>query len=193
MTIQSFDSVFQKISLSVGVKEAFFGTEVKNLTIFKKERVVAVDIISPRLIPFHETEQLKKELQQTLPGIKEVRLTLEYALGDMDEDSFLSSYWDNIKAFISQQSKICAGIMSDASWKYKDGKLLIYVKNNMAYYMAQKKLDIDLQHMIEGETGRAFVTQFKNVSSSDKEVHRLERIKKRKCLKKKRKQRQTNS
>ncbi|WP_313527381.1 PolC-type DNA polymerase III [Anaerotignum sp.] len=177
MTIQGFDSVFQKISLSMGVKEAFSKTEVKNLKIYKKERIVAVDIVSPKLIPFQETEQLKKELIQTLPGIKEVRLALEYALGDLDENNFLSGYWDNVKAFVSQRSKICSGVMSDANWKYKEGKLLIYVKNNMAYYMAQKKLDIELQHMIERETGRTIITQFKNALTSEQETELFEKEK----------------
>ncbi|MDD3393066.1 MAG: PolC-type DNA polymerase III [Anaerotignum sp.] len=181
MTIQSFDSVFQKISLSVGIKETFFGTEVKNLTIFKKDRLVVVEIISPRLIPFHETELLKKELQQTLPGIKEVRLSLEYALGDMDENSFFATYWENIKEYITQSSKICASVISDASWKFKDGKLIIYVKNNMAYFMAQKKLDIDLQQMIERETGRAIVMQFKNISASEQETKLFEKAKEEKA------------
>ncbi len=177
MTVQSFDSVFQKISLSVGVKEAFAQTKVENLTIFKKERIVAVDMLSHKLISFHETEKLKKELQQTLPGIKEVRVSLKYSLDELDENSLLSSYWENIKAYISQQSKICAGIISDAQWKLKDGKLLIYVKNNMAYYMSQKKLDKDLQHMIEQETGRAFVMQFKNIARTDEETETFEREK----------------
>uniref|UniRef100_UPI00271469DE PolC-type DNA polymerase III n=1 Tax=Anaerotignum sp. TaxID=2039241 RepID=UPI00271469DE len=170
MTIQKFENVFQKISLSVGVKEAFGRTEVKNLTIFKKERIVAVDIISQKLIPLQQAEQLKKELQQALPGIKGVRLGLRYSLDELDDAGFLSSYWENLKAYISQQSKICAGVISDADWKFKDGKLLIYVKNNMAYFMAQKKLDKELQDLIELETGRRITTQFKNVSLTNAEA-----------------------
>lgn len=177
MTIQGFENVFQKISLSVRVKDAFCRTEVKKLTIFKKERIVAVDIISQKLIPFQEVEQLKKELRQALPGIKEVRLSLKYSLDEVDDAEFLASYWENLKAYIGQQSKICAGVISDADWKFKDGKLLIYVKNNMAYFMAQKKLDKELQELIELETGRRVTTQFKNVSLTDEETELFTREK----------------
>ena len=38
MTAQNFENVFQKISLSLSVQEAFHGTEVRKLTIHKKER-----------------------------------------------------------------------------------------------------------------------------------------------------------
>ena len=104
MTIQSFDQVFQKISLSVGIKETFCDTEVKKLTIYKKDRSVDVKIVSPKLIPLQESEQLKTELQQALPGIKEVRLSLEYMLNEIDDEHFLSIYWENIKEYISQHA-----------------------------------------------------------------------------------------
>ncbi len=181
MTTQSFDRVFQKISLSVGVKEAFYGTEVKNLTIYKTERSVNVNIVSKKLIPFHESERLKNELQQALPGIKAVHLSLEYMLNEMEDEQFITSYWENIKAFVSKQSKICAGVISDAAWKYKDGKLFVYVKNNMAYYMAQKKLDLDLQQLIEKETGRLIPTQFKNAITSEQEAELFEKAKEEKA------------
>ena len=44
MTAQNFENVFQKISLSFGVQEAFQGTEVRKLTIHKKERTVSMEI-----------------------------------------------------------------------------------------------------------------------------------------------------
>ncbi|MFV0314128.1 MAG: exonuclease domain-containing protein [Anaerotignum sp.] len=177
MTVQSFDQVFQKLSLSVATKEAFCATEVTSLTIFKKERTVVLDIVSPRLISFHETEQFKKELSQSLPGIKEVKLSLKYRIDNYNDHSFMTSYWDNIKAYISQQSKICSGIMSDADWNYADEKLIIYVKNNMAYYMAQKKFDTDLVEMIKQETGQTLAIQFKNTSASEKEMEVFEQKK----------------
>ena len=37
MTAQNFENVFQKISLSMSVQEAFQGTEVRRMTIHKKD------------------------------------------------------------------------------------------------------------------------------------------------------------
>ena len=181
MTVQSFDCVFEKISLSQKVKDSFIHTQVKNLTIFKKERTVAINILSSKLIPFQDTETLRKELQQALPGIQEIRLSMEYDLKGLEDESFIASYWENMKAFISEQGKICTGVISDAIWKFHEGKLLIQVKNNMAYYMAQKKLDLALQETIEKETGRKIQVQFKNVITPAQEAALFEQAKEEKA------------
>ena len=44
MTAQNFENVFQKISLSLAVQEVFQGTEVRKLTIHKKERTVSMEV-----------------------------------------------------------------------------------------------------------------------------------------------------
>ena len=53
--------------------------------------------------------------------------------------------------------------------------MLIFVKNNMAYYLARKKLDEELSHMIFEETGQQLLIQFKNTPSSAEERERLEK------------------
>lgn len=51
MTAQKFELVFQKISLSLPLLEAFQGTEVRKLTIHKKERTVSIEIAANKMIP----------------------------------------------------------------------------------------------------------------------------------------------
>mgnify|MGYP003292621907 CR=1 FL=1 len=51
MTAQNFENVFQKLSLSMGIQEAFSGTEVRRLTIHKKERSVSMEISAKELKP----------------------------------------------------------------------------------------------------------------------------------------------
>ncbi|MBO5150372.1 MAG: hypothetical protein J6B66_09095 [Anaerotignum sp.] len=62
MTAQNFENVFQKISLSLAVQEAFQGTEVRKLTIHKKERTVSMEIAAKTLIPLQKWEDLRQEL-----------------------------------------------------------------------------------------------------------------------------------
>ena len=62
MTAQNFENVFQKISLSLGVQEAFQGTEVRQMTIRKKERTVSMEIAAKQLIPLQKWEDLRQEL-----------------------------------------------------------------------------------------------------------------------------------
>ena len=169
MTTQNFENVFQKLSLSVDVQEAFHGTEVRKLTIHKKERAVSMAISAKELIPLQKREDLKEELMKSLPGIREVDIDITYDLDDKTTEELAAGYWESIKTFVSQQSKVCAGVISDAEWEIRDGKMLIYVKNNMAYYLAQKHLDDQLMHMITEETGQNLMIQFKNVLTSAEE------------------------
>ena len=182
MTAQNFENVFQKISLSMSVKEAFQGTEVRRMTIHKKERTISMEIAAKTLIPLQKWEDLKAELLKHLPGIREVNIQTTYEIQETDAEGLAEGYWSSIKTFISQQSKVCAGVISDADWKMSDGKMLIFVKNNMAYYLAQKHLDDAIMNMIENETGRRLMVQFKNVQTSAEERAILEQQQEQKLL-----------
>ena len=72
MTAQKFELVFQKISLSLPLLEAFQGTEVRKLTIHKKERTVSIEIAANKMIPLQKQEELKGALLESLPGIQAV-------------------------------------------------------------------------------------------------------------------------
>ncbi len=169
MTAQAFEAVFQKISLSPGVREAFGGTIVNKLRIQRKERSIHIAITAARLIPLQKREDLKAELLQTLPGIREVELETTYDMPETSLQSLAQGYWESIRSFISRRSKVCAGVISDADWQIVDGKMQIFVKHNMAYYLAQKHLDDQLMQMIERETGRRLTIQFKNVRQTAEE------------------------
>ena len=78
MTAQKFELVFQKISLSLPLLEAFQGTEVRKLTIHKKERTVSIEIAANKMIPLQKQEELKGALLESLPGIQAVSLAVFY-------------------------------------------------------------------------------------------------------------------
>ena len=114
MTAQNFENVFQKISLSLSVQEAFQGTEVRKLTIHKKERTVSMEIAAKQLIPLQKWENLRKELLDNLPGIREVDIEITYELEEKSPEALAEGYWESIKTFVSQESKVCAGVIADA-------------------------------------------------------------------------------
>lgn len=175
MTAQTFQSVFQKIPLPVKIQEAFRESIVQKLVIRKKEHTISIRISAPKLISLEEWDSLRAELLRNLPGIHNVEISASYSFLEDDPETLAEVYWENIKQFVSQKSKVCAGIISDAEWKFKDGKMLIFVKNNMAYYLAQKKLDEELRHMVFEETGKQLQIQFKNVLSSAEEREQKEK------------------
>ena len=74
MTAQNFENVFQKLSLSMGIQEAFAGTEVRRLTIHKKERSVSMEISAKELIPLQKREDLRQELLKSL-GLRKFGIT----------------------------------------------------------------------------------------------------------------------
>ena len=182
MTAHNFETVFQKISLSLGVQETFSGTEVRRLTIHKKERTVSMEIAAKQLIPLQKWEDLRGELLKNLPGIREVDIDVTYELEENTPEQLAEGYWASIQTFVSQQSKVCAGVISDADWHIIDGKMQIFVKNNMAYYLAQKHLDDAIMKMIETETGQRLTVQFKNVQTSAEERAILEQQQEQKLL-----------
>ena len=182
MTAQNFENVFQKISLSLAVQEAFQGTEVRKLTIHKKERTVSMEIAAKTLIPLQKWEDLRQELLKNLPGIREVDIDITYELEENAPEQLAEGYWESIQTFVSQQSKVCAGVISDANWKIVDGKMQIFVKNNMAYYLSQKHLDDAIMKMIETETGQRLMIQFKNIQTSAEERALLEQQQEQKLM-----------
>lgn len=180
MTAQKFELVFQKISLSLPLLEAFQGTEVRKLTIHKKERTVSIEITANKMIPLQKQEELKGALLESLPGIQAVSLAVFYELTDKTPEALAAGYWGSIKTLVSQKSKICAGVIADAEWRVTEDKLQILVKHNMAYYLAQKHLDDAIANMIHTETGETLLVQFKNQKATEADRAALENNRKKK-------------
>lgn len=180
MTAQKFELVFQKISLSLPLLEAFQGTEVRKLTIHKKERTVSIEITANKMIPLQKQEELKGALLESLPGIQAVSLAVFYELTDKTPEALAAGYWGSIKTLVSQKSKICAGVIADAEWRVTEHKLQILVKHNMAYYLAQKHLDDAIANMIHTETGETLLVQFKNQKATEADRVALENNRKKK-------------
>lgn len=174
MTAKKFPLVFDKVSLSAPLQEVFRETTVLSLTIHRKEREIVTEIAADEVIPPLYWEKLRKEMMQQLPGVKEVHIFPKYQLMDKEPKAVLADFWDTIRSHVAAQSKVCSGVISDADWDYQDGKMQIFVKHNMAYYLSQKKLDDAAAKLVQEETGLAMSVQFKNVQSSEEDRARME-------------------
>lgn len=174
MTAKKFPLVFDKVSLSAPLQEVFRETTVLSLTIHRKEREIVTEIAADEVIPPLYWEKLRKEMMQQLPGVKEVHIFPKYQLMDKEPRAVLTDFWDTIRSHVASQSKVCSGVISDADWDYQDGKMQIFVKHNMAYYLSQKKLDDAVAKLVQEETGLAMSVQFKNVQSSEEDRARME-------------------
>lgn len=173
MTAREFPAVFEKVSLSAPLKEAFQNTVVCSLTIHKKEKTVVTEISSSEVISPVWWNKLREEMLQQLPGVKEVHLFPKYTFYDKEPQAILTDFWETICALLSKESKICTGLMKDAKWEYSDGVLQIFVKHNMAYYLSKKKLDEKVQKEIQNETGLSVAVRFKNALTTEEEKTRL--------------------
>lgn len=174
MTAKKFPLVFDKVSLSAPLQEVFRETTVLSLTIHRKEREIVTEIAADEVIPPLYWEKLRKEMMQQLPGVKEVHIFPKYQLMDKEPKAVLTDFWDTIRSHVASQSKVCSGVISDADWDYQDGKMQIFVKHNMAYYLSQKKLDDAVAKLVQEETGLTMSVQFKNVQSSEEDRARME-------------------
>ena len=174
MTAKKFPLVFDKVSLSAPLQEVFRETTVLSLTIHRKDREIVTEIAADAVIPPLYWEKLRKEMMQQLPGVKDVHIFPKYQLMDKEPKAVLADFWDTIRSHVAAQSKVCSGVISDADWDYQDGKMQIFVKHNMAYYLSQKKLDDAVAKLVQEETGLAMSVQFKNVQSSEEDRARME-------------------
>ena len=127
---KQFEQVFEKISLSASVKQAFANTQVQKLCIHKKERVIEIMILSDHVIAWKDKNCFIEELKQNLPGIQDVSVGIVYQLTS-EEGEIPASYTECLKDEIAQESKICAAVMQDAVFEQQENKLLIYVKKQV--------------------------------------------------------------
>ncbi|WP_317854531.1 PolC-type DNA polymerase III [Chakrabartyella piscis] len=173
MTTKSFGDVFQKVALSSEIMGVFQNTYVEDLKISKKDHLVLAKIRSKTLLSEKEITKLKMELLSKLTGAKGVEVSVSYDLEEGDMSQIMGTYWQNIQVFVGGISRVCSGIMKQATWKYKEGKLFIQVQDNMAYFMARKKIDVLVQEKIAAELGQTIVVQFKDGVVADEKITRF--------------------
>ncbi len=172
---KQFEQVFEKISLSASVKQAFANTQVQKLCIHKKERVIEIMILSDHVIAWKDKNSFIEELKQNLPGIQDVSVGIVYHLTS-EEGEIPTSYTECLKDEIAQESKICAAVMQDAVFEQQENKLLIYVKNNMAYFMSKRHLDQMIQENIRTQLGKEITVQFKNTKDATEDNRQTEAV-----------------
>lgn len=172
---RQFQSVFEKISLSPGVREAFYNTQVNKLKIIKKEKRMEIGIHAGEIIDGQAIDNLKKELLHQLPGIVDIEPQIKFFVDrEQSKEEILSNYWDNIVFFLAQQGPICKGVMRDAVWELAENQLVIRVKNNAAYYMAKKEMDRKVRKNLQEQLGIELSVVFKNVKISQEEREHYE-------------------
>ncbi len=74
---------------------------------------------------------------------------------------------------ISSESPICKGIIKEAYWELEQKKLLIYVKNNTAYYMYKKGIEQKIQKYLQQQTGLDIRVVFQDIRLSEEQKQEL--------------------
>lgn len=174
MTVKAFSAVFEKVSLSEMVQKAFCNSIVENIIVHKKQKNLEVYLVSDEILEHTILQQLQNELLNQLPGVKEVNIKPFFNVKEkFSEKEIIEKYWENVVCEISSQSPICKGIMKEAYWELQQKKLLIYVKNNTAYYMYKKGIEEKIQQCLQQQTGLQFRVVFKDVHISEQEKEEL--------------------
>ena len=170
MTTKAFATVFEKISLSEAVKKAFCNSVVENVIVHKKQKNLEVHLVSEEILGYTILQQLQNELLNQIPGVKGVNISPFFNVKEkFSEKEIIEKYWENVVCEISSQSPICKGIMKEAYWELQQKKLLIYVKNNTAYYMYKKGMEEKIQQCLQQQTALQFRVMFKDVHISEQE------------------------
>lgn len=181
MEEKKFEHVFQKLSFSSPIKEAFDGSNVEKLKVCKKEKKVEMKLVLNHVIEEKQVQELKTALKKQLPGVEEVKVQTYFPFAEkMEKSKVIQCFWRNIQAELSAHSPVCRGVMKDAVWDLQDTHLMIKVKNNAAYYMAHKGMDKKIQDKIYLETGLNLKVSFKDIriTEEEKESYRKEQARK---------------
>lgn len=174
MTAKTFPAVFERISLSETVQKAFCNSIVENIIVHKKQKNLEVHLVSDEILQYTALQQLQNELLNQLPGVKEVNISPFFNVKEkFSEKEIIEKYWENVVYEISSESPICKGIIKEAYWELEQKKLLIYVKNNTAYYMYKKGMEEKIQQCLQQQTGLQFRVMFKDVRISEQEKEEL--------------------
>lgn len=174
MTAKTFPAVFERISLSETVQKTFCNSIVENIIVHKKQKNLEVHLVSDEILQYTALQQLQNELLNQLPGVKEVNISPFFNVKEkFSEKEIIEKYWENVVYEISSESPICKGIIKEAYWELEQKKLLIYVKNNTAYYMYKKGMEEKIQQCLQQQTGLQFRVMFKDVRISEQEKEEL--------------------
>ena len=104
MTVKKFNEVFSKVSLSNDIRKAFDDADVTSMKIYKKERIIDVQLELPDIINDSYIDAVKKQLYTQLPGIKEVLLKVRYINAGADISRSIEESWENIISAVSKES-----------------------------------------------------------------------------------------
>ena len=130
MTAKTFDSVFEKISLSEDIKNAFSNTTVKNIIIHKREKNLELHLLSEDILEKNLLQQLQQELLRQLPGVENVEIAPFFHVKQrLSEKEVIEKYWNHIVYEISSQSPVCKGIMKEAFWELEEKRLKNILNN----------------------------------------------------------------
>ncbi len=174
MTAKAFGSVFEKISLSEDIKNAFANTMVKNIIIHKKQKNLELHLISEEILERSLLQQLQQELLRQLPGVENVEIAPFFHVKErLSEKEVIEMCWKHIVYEISSQSPVCKGIMKEAFWELEEKRLLIRVKNNTAYYMYKKGMTEKVQKWLKNQTDMDFSVLFKDIRLSQEEREKI--------------------
>ncbi len=170
MSAKTFPIVFEKISFSKTIQSAFCNSIVENIIIHKKQKNVEIHLTSDEILEHDMIQQLQQELLKQLPGVKEVNVTPFFNIQQkFSEKEIIEKCWENVVYEISSESPICKGIIKEAYWELEQKKLLIYVKNNTAYYMYKKGIEQKIQKYFQQQTGLDIRVVFQDIRLSEEQ------------------------
>ncbi len=174
MSAKTFPIVFEKISFSKTIQSAFCNSIVENIIIHKKQKNVEIHLTSDEILEHDMIQQLQQELLKQLPGVKEVNVTPFFNIQQkFSEKEIIEKCWENVVYEISSESPICKGIIKEAYWELEQKKLLIYVKNNTAYYMYKKGIEQRIQKYLQQQTGLDIRVVFQDIRLSEEQKQEL--------------------
>ena len=166
---EKFLNVFGKVNSKDNIKAYFSDAYVEKLSVSKSTKILQADVSSKSLIPNRYKALMEKDIFDAVSVAQQVKLNIRYDIEDKSPKNVFDFIWKDAVSVLSEESPVCGCVFDDCEIEEDDGKIVIYIGHNSAFYLYKKGVDKYLTDRIRDEFGVNVPVAFKNKKVTEEE------------------------
>ena len=166
---EKFLNVFGKVNSKDNIKAYFSDAYVEKLSVSKSTKILQADVSSKSLIPNRYKALMEKDIFDAVSVAQQVKLNIRYDIEDKSPKNVFDFIWKDAVSVLSEESPVCGCVFDDCEIEEDDGKIVIYIGHNSAFYLYKKGVDKYLTDRIRDEFGVNVPVAFKNKKATEEE------------------------
>ncbi|WP_129597009.1 PolC-type DNA polymerase III [Anaerophilus nitritogenes] len=161
--------------LSEAIRQIAFNVRLKDnpyvekIQYHKEEKTLIFLLYSDHLIDQSTLENVKKNIKQNIPFIKEIQLNMSYRDIKVDQSN-INIYWKNIIYQIQKRNPCALGWLKEAKFHWNKDSLIIDIYDEIGIEtLREKKIDAFIQQLIDSELHQKVQVLFRKSLESQNE------------------------